>query len=36
MLDESLWGREWRTSNRWFVKQVDFAGKVVLRGKSAD
>lgn len=30
-LDESLDGRAWVTSNRWFVKQTDFLGKVKTR-----
>jgi cytochrome P450 len=34
VLDEGLLGREWRTRNRWFVKQVDFAGTILLRGES--
>lgn len=33
VLDESFRGREWTLRNRWFVKQVDFKGRVVLREK---
>jgi cytochrome P450 len=33
VLDESLRGREWETMNRWFVKQVDFKARVILREK---
>ncbi len=33
VLDESLQNRDWTSINRWFVKQVDFKGRVVLREK---
>jgi cytochrome P450 len=33
VLDESLRSRGWTLSNRWFVKPVDFKGRVVLREK---
>jgi cytochrome P450 len=34
VLDENLWKRDWALRNRWFVKQVDFKGRVVLREKN--
>jgi cytochrome P450 len=33
VLDEELRNSEWRTSNRWFVKQLDFRGEILLREK---
>jgi cytochrome P450 len=33
VLDESLWNKEWTSRSRWFTKQVDFKGRVVLREK---
>ncbi len=31
VLDEDLHSKEWTTLNRWFVKQVDFRGSVLVR-----
>ncbi|KAN0112269.1 hypothetical protein V8E51_005220 [Hyaloscypha variabilis] len=31
VLDEELSRREWRTLNRWFVKPLDFRGRVISR-----
>jgi hypothetical protein len=33
VLDESLRIREWTSKNRWFTKQVDLEGRVVLKDK---